>query len=270
MNVFRLPFRWERLQPVLGQPLDPAELERLQTTTADLRALESTVILDVHNYARYRGAIVGSPELPASNLADLWRRLAEIYRTDPEVVFGLMNEPHEMPTAQWVEAANVVIAAIRATGAANLILVPGNRWTGAHSWSQGEQPNSELMLGIHDPVDHFAFEVHQYLDADASGSADACVSESIGVERMAGFTEWAARHGFKAFVGEFNGGANTICEAAVRRMLDHVERAPSVYLGWTWWAAGPWWGDSPRVLEPNRDGSDKPQMKWLEGYLSAP
>src|SRR4051794_40111269 len=50
MNVFRLPFRWERLQPERNKVFDAAELERLQTTVSDLRALGVKVILDPHNY----------------------------------------------------------------------------------------------------------------------------------------------------------------------------------------------------------------------------
>ncbi len=49
---------------------------------------------------------------------------------NPKVIFGLMNEPHDLPTENWLTAANVAIAAIRATGATNLITVPGNAFTG--------------------------------------------------------------------------------------------------------------------------------------------
>lgn len=35
-----------------------------------------------------------------------------------------------MPTELWFASVNPTIAAIRATGATNLILVPGNAWTG--------------------------------------------------------------------------------------------------------------------------------------------
>ena len=80
--------------------------------------------------------------------------------------------PHDMPTEQWLGAANAAIAAIRKAGAHNLILVPGNSWTGAHSWLDDWYggPNGVWMLKVRDPQDHYAFEVHQYLDADSSGT----------------------------------------------------------------------------------------------------
>ena len=269
MNVFRLPFRWERLQPQRNEPFDKAELERLQTTVTNLKALGAKVILDPHNYARYKKEIIGSSAVPSRDFADFWKRLATLYKDDDAVIFGLMNEPKEMKSEQWRDAANDAIAAIRKTGAKNLVLVPGNGWTGAHSWMQNwyGTPNGELMLTIVDPADNVAFEVHQYMDKDSSGSGDECVSETIGAERMKAFTDWAKQHKKRGFLGEFNGGDNPLCEAAVQNMLNHVESNPDVYLGWTWWAAGPMWGGgSKRVMEP-RKGEYPAQWRWLEPRL---
>ena len=74
-----------------------------------------------------------------------------------------MNEPNTMPTEQWVSASNAAISAIRTAGANNLILVPGNAWTGAHSWSDSwyGTPNATVMRGVVDPGHHFAFELHR-------------------------------------------------------------------------------------------------------------
>jgi endoglucanase len=268
MNHFRLPFRWERLQPKLSEPFDDAELERLTTTVGFLQGLDARVVLDPHNYGRYRDHVIGSDELPIGHFVDFWQRLAEIYKSDARVIFGLMNEPHDMPSEQWRDAANAAIAGIRAVGAKNLILVPGNGWSGAHSWNQDwyGSSNAQLMLTIEDPADHIAFEVHQYLDSDSSGRSDTCVSEQIGVERLKVFTAWAIEHERRGYLGEFNGGNNDTCRSGVQRMLEHVESTPEVYVGWAYWAAGPWWGEHPRALEP-KQGQAAPQMAWLLRWL---
>ena len=93
-------------------------------------------------------------------LVDRWRRLATHYRDNARVIFGLMNEPHDMATEAWVSAANASIREIRATGATQRILVPGNAWTGAHAWSADYYgtPNAEAMLEIVDPGQNLAFE----------------------------------------------------------------------------------------------------------------
>jgi hypothetical protein len=40
-----------------------------------------------------------------------------------------------------------------------------------------------------------------------------------------------------------------------------------VWLGWTWWAAGPWWGEYMFTVEP-KNGQDRPQMAILEKYAN--
>src|SRR5688500_11083086 len=132
MSVIRLPFRWERLQPTRRAALDAAELGRLTTTVSHMTDKGASVILDPHNYARYQGQVIGAG-IPNADFADFWARLSAVFRGNSKVIFGLMNEPHSMPTEQWLSAANAAIGAIRNAGATNLILVPGNAWTGAHS-----------------------------------------------------------------------------------------------------------------------------------------
>src|SRR5262249_9730094 len=148
MNLIRLPFLWERLQPALNQPFDATELGRLQATVSGMTGTGMTVLLDPHNFARYQNQLVGSAQLPYAAFADFWSRLAALYKNNSLVVFGLMNEPNTMPTETWVTAANAAIAAIRTAGAPNLITVPGNGWTGAWSWTMNDYgtANSFAML----------------------------------------------------------------------------------------------------------------------------
>ncbi len=267
MTVIRLPFRWERLQRSPFAELDAEELGRLDHVVSRATARELAVVLDPHNYARYDGALVGEG-ISNEAFADFWRRLAARYGGDPLVIFGLMNEPHSMATETWLAAANAAIAAIRGAGATNLVLVPGNGWTGAHSWTADwyGTPNGTVMTGVADPAGRFAYEVHQYLDGDSSGTSEACVGVTIGSERLAGFTAWLRHHGARAFLGELAGGPNPTCDAAVDDMLDHLEANRDVWLGWAWWAAGPWWGDYMFSLEPE-GGVDRPQMAVLRGHL---
>jgi endoglucanase len=126
------------------------------------------------------------------------------------VIFGLMNEPKGVnfggaTTEEWLTSANSAIAAIRGTGAENLVLVPGNGFTGAWSWTNPPgnfygTPNAQVMGGVVDSFNNFAYEVHQYLDADSSGSSDDIVSETIGAERLVDFTNWLRANNARGFV----------------------------------------------------------------------
>jgi len=270
MNVVRLPFRWERLQRSLNAEFDAAELGRLDGFVASATAKGMNVVLDPHNYARYAGNLIGSAAVPDSAFADFWRRLAVKYKSNDHVILGLMNEPNSMPTEQWLASANAAIAAIRATGAGNLVLVPGNAWTGAHSWSENwyGSSNAQVMLGVKDPANRYAYEVHQYLDGDYSGRSDQCQSTTVGSQALAGFTQWLRANGKQGFLGEFAGGNNDTCRAAVSDLLDHLDANKDVWVGWTWWAAGPLWGDYIFTLEPS-NGIARPMMAVLAPHLVA-
>lgn len=261
LTTFRIPFRWERLQRSLTGALDAAELGRLQDVVGYATGKGAYVIIDPHNYARYGGDVVGSGALPNAALADLWTRLATLYASNDHVIFGLMNEPNSMPTEQWLAAANAAIAAIRAAGAPNLVLVPGNAWTGAHSWEESwyGTANAVVMLGVVDPLDRYAYEAHQYLDGDQSGTSPTCTSSTAGAERLAGFTSWLIAHHKRGFLGEFGGGRNATCYAALDGMLAHLDAHRDVWLGFTYWAAGPLWGSYDFTLEPS-GGVDAPQL----------
>ena len=267
VNIVRLPFHWETLQPTLNQPLIPAEVDRLKAVVSGATAQGLVILLDPHNYARYYDKVVGSPDVPDAAFADFWGRLAGQFRDDPRVWFGLMNEPHDMPTDQWLGAANAAIAAVRRAGAKNLILVPGNGWTSASGWAANG--NAVAMLQIHDPAKHYIFEVHSYYDSDSSGTKPSVVSPTVGVERLRQFTLWCRQHHQRAFLGEFGAGDSPEAQAAVDNTLAFMEQSRDVWAGFTWWAAGPWWGDYMFSVEP-KGGQDRPQMAYLRPYLNRP
>lgn len=269
MNVFRVPFRWERMQPSLFGALDNQQQNDLVLAVNRATANGSYVIIDPHNYARYQGQLIGSGAVPYSAFADFWSRLASLFLGNPRVIFGLMNEPNNMPTEQWRDGANAAITAIRGVGATQLILVPGNAWTGAHSWEMNwyGTPNAQVMLTINDPLDHFAFELHQYFDVDFSGTSPVCLA-GHGAAQFEAVTAWLRTNQYRGFLGEFAGANNPACEQSVSSALSYLDANDDVWMGWSWWAAGPEWGEYMYTLEPsNNFMDDRPQLAWLQPYL---
>jgi endoglucanase len=235
-NTVRIPFTWEWLQPSVGEIFHPAQLKHLDRLVDQATGLGAYAIIDCHNGGRRpanRGLIIGESAVTAVHLANLWTRLAERYKDNQRVVFGLMNEPHQQDTAALVRTMNTVIAAIRATGATNLIMVPGNDWCSPATWAV-TRGYAAAMLQISDPGSNFAHEVHCYFDADGSGQSPACKVGLI-VERYRTFTTWCRQNGRKAFVGEFGIAEREDCYAEARNLLDFIEANADVYLGWTAW-----------------------------------
>ena len=265
-TVIRLPILWERLQPGLFRPLDPPELARLQAAVAAADQRGIATIIDVHNYGGYRGHMIGSPETPLSAFTDLWRRLAEAFRKDPHAIFGLMNEPKDFAPETWLPVAQAAVTVIRQTGARNLVLVPGAGWDGAHDFTTGHgtgPSNAEALAALHDPASQLAFEVHQYLDADYSGTHPDCPAAPRAAGLLEPFTAWLRAGHRRGFLGEFAVSNRPECLIGLTRMLDHMVANSDVWAGWTAWGGGAWWhADYPFIIEP-RDGTEAPQTAVL-------
>jgi endoglucanase len=252
-TAIRLPVRWERLQPQLNRPLDQAEMGRLDMVVASIRSAGLWAVLDLHNYGYYNKSRLGSAAVPGPTLADLWRRLANHFRREPFIAFDLMNEPYDLPARDWLDAANAAVAAIRSVGATQLILVSGTAYSGAHSWSE-DLPvgnNGRTMLGLRDPRNNFAYEVHQYLDADFSGRSPACENGPSALKAIEAMTEWLANNGKRGFLGEVGASSQTECIAALSAILQQINNDRENWIGWTAWAAGERWpSDYPFNLQP--------------------
>jgi endoglucanase len=235
----------------------------------------------------------------------MWTKLAQLWPNDSQVIFGLMNEPANLPTTTWLSAANAAIAAIRSStggNANNLILVPGNCWTGGWSWVGGGSvspcnmsgtDNATVMLGVVDAGNNYAFDIHQYLDSDSSGTGGKdCTKDGATV--LANVTAWLIANKKRAFLSEFAGINSTACKTAVTNMLTYMNANPGSsttggWIGWTWWGAGPmyyWTNNSDGFyLEPSNwswqwsnsananvwtttaSPIDQPQVSWLTPFL---
>jgi endoglucanase len=271
-NLIRVPFRWERLQPALNAPFNAADQALLLTAVAHAVGKGLHVVLDTHNYARRRLAddgwkkehLIGSDEVPTAAFADYCARLADLFKDNPSVIFGLMNEPWGLPPENWLAIANAAIAAMRTAGASQLILVPGVAYTGAHSWITS---GNTVMAKTIDPANRFAFEVHQYLDADSSGTSPIAVRPRVGSERIEAFQSWCRQNGFKAFLGEFAAGADANSLAALTDICRTLQASPDVWLGWAAWAGGSWWPDDYIFkLDPTKSGQTRPQTEILASF----
>ncbi len=220
--MIRLPFSWERLQPTLNGELDKEELERLSSSVTRARAHGLATVLDPHAYATWGGDLIGSPKVPISAFADFWRRLATRFRSEKDVIFGLMNEP-KSSIPKWAETAQAAIDAVRATGACNLALIPGANWTGAHSWNAviDGASNAQAIGAVKDSGPH-AIEFHQYLDHDSSGEHGDCRKPEETVAALSVATDWLRKTRKKGFLGEFGAGPGAQCQAGLDAMLAHM------------------------------------------------
>ena len=267
MNVFRLSFLMERLEHSQGGPLDAAELARIDDVVNYSASKGIKTILDPHNFGQAYGNDIGSSATPASTLTTFWSKLASHYAGNSNVIFGIMNEPHNQTAAQWAPMAQDSVNAIRAAGATSQeVLVPGTGWDNAKDWS-ATSDNATIVGKVQDPNHNMAFEAHVYFDAGSGGTDPAAASATIGVERITDITKWAEATGNRLFLGEFGASTQSTSLAAMSNMLSYMDQHTGAWQGATYWAAGPWWGNDMYSIEPS-NAVDKPQMGVLTQHLA--
>lgn len=246
-NIIRLPFRWERLQPTLGGPLDPGELSRIRSTVNSANANGLCVLLDLHNFAGYYTNKLGDKGPFDAALVEFWLKVAKEFNDPTQTIFGLMNEPANMPLADWAVLAKKTLAALREANATNLVFVSGGRWSGVHDWFSGLlASNASEFDDLRDPLNRTVLEVHQYTDLDYSGTHTSitgagCRPADEFNSKFERITAWAIENNQQLFLGEFGVPATAECVATLRRMLELTQALP--WRGWTYWAAGRWWGN---------------------------
>ncbi|MDT3670969.1 MAG: glycoside hydrolase family 5 protein [Aromatoleum sp.] len=266
-TAIRLPFRWERAQPTLMGELDTAEMTAIDKTIAAASVHGLCVILDAHNYATYRGLAIGSEDVPNAAFVDFWTRMGKRFPDADRVAFGLMNEPKQLLIAQWAELAQTTVQNLRSAGVQNLLMVSGGRWSGVHEWSKvfSGTSNAVAFAGFTDPLDRSLIEVHQYADANFSGTGTECQPPERFDNMFALIADWARANNKKLFLGEFGTPANEPCLATLDHLLS-LSSDRNVWRGWTYWAAGRWWGSYPLSIHP-KSGVDAPQMGVVSKYL---
>ena len=268
VTLIRLPVKWERLQPTPMGALDADELGRLVDTLDRAKARGLSLVVDLHNYGRFGSDALGSTALPEAALADFWKKMATALSANPAFVgYGLMNEPHDMPSATaWPKAAQLAVDAIRTVDPAKRIYVAGDGWSSAQNWD-ALNPN----LKITDPAGNFRYEAHQYFDKWASGTYQSSYDAdgaypALGAERLQPFVNFLKRTGAKGFIGEYGVPADDARWLAV--MDNFLAAATGAGVDATYWAAGQWWGSYPLSVQP-ADGNDKPQMAVLQRHMAA-
>jgi endoglucanase len=288
MNFVRLPFKWESLQSNLAQPIDFTQGNALTYATLvdDMTSAGYTALIDIHNYMRYNGQVIGASgsSVTQQNYVTLCVAIATRFANNPFVMIDLMNEPNTMPTELVLANYNAAIPQMRAVGFNGTVLLEGNAWTGMHSWFDNSwygTPNSVVFVpsNIIDPLDNYMLSIHEYPDPDHSGQGADCVDPSTVIVHsgIAAFTAWLVTNELQAILTETGGIQSQNCVGALNLILDYLVSNPSNattpggYNGFSMWAGGSFNQDYPLDLNPNSDGSEKIQMAdAVDQFLTPP
>jgi endoglucanase len=206
-NVFRLPVSWQYLinSNTASATLDNGHFGNYNGLVSSCLQLGPGVkcIVDIHNYARFQGNIIGQGGPSNAMFAQLWANIASKFSNQPNAIFDLMNEPHDIDMGAWVNTVQAVVNSIRNTVGNNnhIILLPGTGWMSAAAFNNGG--DSTQLLNVKNPdgsTDNLIFNVHGYFDYDYSGTHTDCSNDQIG--GWGPFACWLRQNGRKAMLTE--------------------------------------------------------------------
>lgn len=254
LNTFRLPIGWQHLvNNQLGGSIDATVGAAYDTLVQGCLATGALCIIDLHNYARWNGAIVGQGGPTNAEFADVWSKLASKYSSEKNIAFGLMNEPHDLTMTTWATSVQAAVTAIRKAGATSqYILLPGTDYTSAGSFVQNSGPALLTVKDSDGSTSKLIFDVHRYLDADNSGTNAECVSNHVE-DSFVPLASWLRTNGRKAILSEVGGGNTASCEQDVCAAIASLNQNSDVYLGFVGWSAGAF--DKSYVLSQTPTGS---------------
>lgn len=291
LNLIRVPFKWERLQPTLNGPLDETHLGKLKQIAEYARSRGMQLMFDMHNYcqreepdALYKIAEAkhknknadgtysdwitdATPGVTAAHLADVWKKLAAEFKEYKTWGYDIMNEPYDVDVAVWKATAQEVINAIRTVDTETPIVVEGCSWASADHWIT----LSDDLKNLTDPSGRIIYQAHCYFDNNASGTFKGSYDEEVkdpqvAIKRLSHFIQWLNDNNKIGMIGELGVPGN---DSRWLTMLDEAcayLKQNNVSL--TYWAGGRSWGDYALSIHPNvyDFSEEKPQMSVLEKY----
>jgi hypothetical protein len=273
-DIIRSSIKWERLQPELGGPLDNTYLNNVKAEIGRISNAGSKVIIDLHNYGRYNDKIIGdvSSGVTTDDFTDVWTKLSAEFKANPAVyAYDLMNEPHDMGTADWKDISQAAVTAIRANDDNTLIMVEGTGWSSSYQW----EANNDSPTGwITDPADNFMYSAHIYFDYDRTGTYQKTYDEEIainpdlemiGVQRAMDFLVWCNKNNVRGYFGEFGTPKDDLRWNPV--LENFLEALDAYGMDATYWSGGAF-GDSYNLNLNPVNGVDAIQMRVLTGHLS--
>jgi endoglucanase len=225
-NIFRLPVGWQYLvNGNLGGTLDATNLGYYDQLVQSCLTTGAYCVIDIHNYARWNGGIIGQGGPTNAQFTSLWSQLASKYASQSRVIFSVVNEPHDIPSiTTWAATVQAVVTAIRNAGATSqYIFMPGNNWQSAGAFlSDGSAAALSSVRNPDGSYGNLIFDMHKYLDSDNSGTHVECVTNNID-SAFAPLATWLRQNGRQAVLTESGGGNVQSCATYFCQQLRYME-----------------------------------------------
>ncbi|KAK2601782.1 hypothetical protein QQS21_004666 [Conoideocrella luteorostrata] len=270
MNTFRLSMTWQYI--TAGQPsggLDKVNWGNFDKLVQACLATGAYCMLDLHNFARYNG-IIGQGGPTDDTFAGLWKQIATYYAKEDKIIFGLMNEPHDLDIKLWAKSCQAAVTAIRKAGAkSQIILLPGTNFASAETFvSTGSAKALAAITNPDGSTDNLIMDLHKYLDENNSGTHSVCTTNNVdGFKTIA---EWLRENKRLGMVSETGASMDSSCMTKFCEQNEVIAKNDDVLVGFVGWGAGGFDSTYILTLTPSKSGDKWTDNKLMKQCIIAP
>ncbi|KAI0181129.1 glycoside hydrolase family 5 protein [Hypoxylon sp. FL1284] len=270
INILRLPISWQFLvNNKLGGALDATNMAKYDQLVQACLDTGANCMIDIHNFARWNGGIIGQGGPTDDQFVSLWKQLATKYADSDRVVFELMNEPHDLDVGVWADTCQKAVTAIREAGAkTQMILLSGTNFDSAATLPT--TGGADQLLAVKNPdgtTDNLLLDIHKYLDEDNSGTHAKCTTDNTDVFKD--LAEFLRKKGRKGFVSETGASQDASCLTSFCAQNSLINDNSDVFVGLVGWGAGSFDSSYVLGLTPSKQNGKLVDNKLMSKCLLA-
>jgi endoglucanase len=246
-NSVRIPIKWSaHAQAAPPYALDEAFARRVDWALDQAKSHGLAAVVNVHHYEQ----MDADPDQAQPRMVALWRQIAERYRDrPPEVVFELLNEPHDKLTDErWNEAVPPILAAVRASNPRRAVVVGPGHWNGIGSLPKlrlPDDPNLIVTVHYYSPFEftHQGASWVKGSDKWKGRTWEGTPQQVEAVRKDLGkAAAWAAEHKRPVYLGEFGAFSGADLASRVRWTRAVAREAEKLGMSWAYWEFGSGFG----------------------------
>lgn len=244
-DFVRLPVRWSaHADAAAPYAISPSFLARVDEIVGWALANRLAIILDFQNYEE----LMTTPSANLERFLGIWRQLADHYKASPpQVMFELLNEPHDQLNTSWNDCARQALGIIRSSNPDRLVVLDAP--ASAHYAALGalqvpDDPHIIASFHFYDPFP-FTHQGANWLGADTQGwlgtSWQGTDAERAYIQRsFDSVSAWARLHHVRVLLGEFGSYSTADLPSRVRWTSFVARLAEQHGFPWAYWefAAG--------------------------------
>ena len=199
-NTVRIPMNWwNHTSKTPPYTIDAAWLNRVEQVVDWGLARGLFVEMNTHHETQLFGNF--NTYLPM--YVSIWTQIATRFKGKSDhLLFELLNEPHGAPTVANLNEFNTkVVKAIRSSNPTRLIVYSGNQWANSYNLINKDlvnpNPSDQYLMGYYHSYDPIGFGL------SGTGTFGTAADKQGIWNRMQSVTDWTAKSGIHAYLGEF-------------------------------------------------------------------